>query len=85
MVVLRCFFTGLKGRKMERKAFFICETFPKLLLKAGLGISQEEGPGLARCRVGIHECLFDASPLIWSKADPGASLAGFTLHLHHLL
>lgn len=69
MVVLRCFFTGLEGRRMEREAFIIYETFSKLLLKARVEVSQGEEPGLARYRVGSHECLLKTSPLIWSKAQ----------------
>lgn len=41
---------------MEREAFFTCEMFSKLLLKAGLGVSQEEEPSLARYKVSTHEC-----------------------------
>lgn len=53
MVVQRCFFTGLEGRKVEREVFFIYKTFSKLLLEARLGALQEKGLGLARHRVGI--------------------------------
>lgn len=65
---------------MEREAFFIYETFPKFLLEARLGASTrlqaspEEGLGVARCRVGVHECLLNTFSLIWSKAqtlEPG--------------
>lgn len=35
------FFIRLEGRKMEKEAFFIYETFPKLLLEARLGASQQ--------------------------------------------
>lgn len=69
VMVLRCFSKRLEGRKMEREAFFICEMFSKLLLKAGLGVSQEEEPGLARYKVSTHECLLNTCPLIWSKAQ----------------
>lgn len=43
---------------------------------------KKEGLGHARCWAGIHECL-NSSPLIWSKADSGANLAGFISLPHY--
>lgn len=43
-------------------------------LPTRLQASPEEGLGVARCRVGVHECLLNTFPLIWSKAqtlEPG--------------
>lgn len=69
VMILRCFSKGFEGRKMEREAFVICEMFSNLLLKAGLGVSQEQEPGLARYKVSTQECLLNTCPLIWSKVQ----------------